>query len=336
VEFHRTERSSLGLNKTIQELKRTSSKETRMLKRFAPSLVVLLTIAVLPSWAQVAIDWKLKEGDTFYLQTVTKSAQKMKALGKDMNLDMEQTLILGFKVEKKEADGTLVLKQTVEEMLIKNASGTGQADDKLKGATFMITLNPKWEVTKFEGYDAFIKRLTSGNDEDEKKIKAIISEDTMKQSVKLAFAAYLPDRPMVKPADTWTKKVDLPLGPLGTIETTNSYKYDGKGKVNDMEYDKISFISGIKYRLPKEETNQPYQVTKGDLKSKDTKGVIYFDTAEGHLVEMESTMPLEGNLTLSSLGQPVDATLDQKQEIKVTYSKTNPKSVAKPAEPNKP
>jgi hypothetical protein len=51
---------------------------------------------------------------------------------------------------------------------------------------------------------------------------------------------------------------------------------------------------------------------------------------------MEATMPLEGTLTLSSLGQPVDAILDQKQEIKVTYSKTNPKPAAKPAEPNKP
>jgi hypothetical protein len=289
-----------------------------MLKRYFLGLFLVLALAPVPAWAQVAIEWKFKEGDTFYLQTVTKSTQKMKALGKEMDLDMEQLLALAFKVEKKESDGSVVLKETVEGLLIRSASGAGQADEKIQGATFTITLNPKMEVTKLEGYDAFVKRLSSGSDEDEKKIKAIITDDTMKQSARLAFSAYLPDRPTVKPADTWSKKVDLPLGPLGTIETTNSYNYDGKGKLGDKEYDKISFISAVKYRLPKEETNQPYQVTKGDLKSKDTKGVIYFDSAEGHLVEMTATMPLEGNLTLSSLGQPVEAQIDQKQEIKVT------------------
>jgi hypothetical protein len=308
-----------------------------MFTRFGFGLGLLLTVSVMPAKAQVAVEWKFKEGDTFYLQTVTKSSQKMKALNKDMNLDMEQTLVLGFKVEKKEPDGSVVLKETVEGLLIKSSTGSAEADEKLQGATFTITLNPKMEVTKFEGYEAFIKRLTSGNDEDEKKIRAIISEETMKQSAKLAFSTYLPDRPTVKPGDTWNpKKVDLPLGPLGTIETNSSYKYDGKGKLNDKEFDKISFISAVKYRLPKEEGNQPFQVTKGDLKSKDTKGVIYFDSAEGHLVEMEATMPLEGALTLSSLGQPVEATLDQKQDIKVTYSKTNPKPASKPAEAAKP
>jgi hypothetical protein len=161
----------------------------------------------------------------------------------------------------------------------------------------------------------------------------------MKQSAKLAFTAYLPDRPGIKAGDIWNPKpVEMPLGPLGTIEVSNSYKYDGKGKLGDKEYDKISFISGVKYRLPKEETNQPYQVTKGELKvDKDkTKGVIYFDTAEGHLVEMEATMPLRGDLTLSSLGQPVEAHMEQEQTIKVTYSKTNPKAAVKPGEPNKP
>ena len=310
-----------------------------MLKRLGLSSVLLLSVAALPAWAQVTIEWKFKEGDTFYLQTVTNSKQKMKALSKDMNLDMEQTLLLGFKVEKKESDGSLVLKETVEGLMIKSASGTGQADEKIQGATFTITFNPKMEITKFEGYDAFIKRLTSGNDEDEKKIRAIISDETMKQSAKLAFTAYLPDRPGIKAGDIWNPKpVEMPLGPLGTIEVSNSYKYDGKGKLGDKEYDKISFISGVKYRLPKEETNQPYQVTKGELKvDKDkTKGVIYFDTAEGHLVEMEATMPLRGDLTLSSLGQPVEAHMEQEQTIKVTFSKTNPKAAVKPGEPSKP
>jgi hypothetical protein len=51
---------------------------------------------------------------------------------------------------------------------------------------------------------------------------------------------------------------------------------------------------------------------------------------------MEATMPLRGDLTLSSLGQPVEAHMEQEQTIKVTYSKTSPKAAVKPGEPSKP
>lgn len=310
--------------------------------RHAGLIGIFLALAFTsPLNAQTKIEWNFKQGDTFYLQSVTQTKQEMKALGKEMKLDMEQDFLLGFKVEKKEADGTVILKETVEDLVIKSPTGSSQADEKLKNAVFTITLNPRMEITKFEGYDAFIKRLAGANAEDEKRIRSIITEETMKQSVKLAITVFLPLEPK-KPADVWDKTTEVPLGPLGVMESKNSYKYDGKGKLGDREYDKISFISSIKYRLPKEDTaNAPYQVVKAELKAEDAKkegpkGVIYFDTAEGHLVEMQTTLPLRGTMTLSSLGQQVDAEIkEQIMTTRIVYSKTNPKQASKPADTKK-
>jgi hypothetical protein len=238
--------------------------------------------------------------------------------------------VLGFKVNKKEADGTSVLKQTIEGLMHKNnpkdAASAPVPDDKIQGAVFTITLNPKLEIVKFEGYPEVIAKLTAGATKEsgvETLLRTIVTEEAMKRSAREALAMFLPDKP-VKTGDTWEKKVETPLGPLGSMTVTNHYKYDGKGKLDDKEYEKISFVSDVKYQPSKAEGSAPFQILKGDLKAQDARGTVYFDTTAGRLVQQDSEMNLKGNLTLSVAGQNLDAEVDQTQKTKVSLSPTNP------------
>jgi outer membrane lipoprotein-sorting protein len=118
----------------------------------------------------------------------------------------------------------------------------------------------------------------------------------------------------------------MPLGPLGALEVTNLYKYVGKAKLNDKEYDKISFTSEVAYSLPKEDAGIAFRVVKGALKvDPNAKGAIYFDSANGRLVQYEMSLNLTGELTLSINNVPLDTKITkQEQTVKVTVSTDNP------------
>jgi hypothetical protein len=214
--------------------------------------------------------------------------------------------------------------------MVKGATGAPIPDDKLQGATFTLTLNPKLEVTKLEGYNDLIKKLAGDDANVLKTVKSILSEELLMKSAKEAFA-FLPAK-QVKEGDTWGKDhtVKMPLGPLGTLETTSLYKYEGKGKLNDKEYDKISFTTTVEYSAPKEDQGLAFKVTKGELKADNAKGTIYFDNTTGRLVQYEMTLNLTGTLTLSINNVPLDTKITkQEQSVKVTLLAENPISKTK-------
>src|SRR5262249_17448544 len=124
-----------------------------MLRRCFVALLVTAALAV-SARAQATLKWELKKGDQFYIKTVSNTKQSLKIQGQKeiKQPDTEQTVVLGFKVEDKSADG-IVFKETVEELTFKAAGGEPQSFTAIEGATFTVTLSPKGEITKFEGHD---------------------------------------------------------------------------------------------------------------------------------------------------------------------------------------
>jgi len=290
-------------------------------------VVCVFALTALPARAQVQLEWKLKEGDSFFLQTDSKFVQVLelvgKEAGKEIKQEIEQTTLLQFKVEKKdEKTGVLTVRETIEGLRVK-----GVPDEKIQGATFTFTLSPppKMVVDNFQGYADFIKKVSGDDPAIAKTMKAILSEDLLKVSAKEAFS-FLPDKP-VKEGDTWgaDRTIKVPIGPLGSMDVVNTYKYEGKDKVGGKEFDKITFTTAVTYAAPKEDSGLTFKVTKGELKTEGAKGKIFFDREAGRLVQYETELKTTGQFTLSINNVPLETKITkQEQAIKATVSAENP------------
>lgn len=296
-----------------------------MLQRCSIGAVLALALVAVPARAQVQLEWKFKEGDKFYLETVNSFKQSMKTLGKELRQDLDLTFVFSVAVDKVNADKSAVLVEKVESVEVKNTGGpTGgiAAEDKfnqqVKGATFRVTVTPRGEVTKFEGYDDLVKRIAGDDAVTRKTVQAVLSEDYLRHAAADVFGP-LPAAP-VKNNDKWggDKKVEVPLGPLGTFTTARTYTYEGKDTVGSQSIDKITFKGTASYSPPKsgEAGPFPFQLTKGDLKIDELHGTISFDDAAGRLVQSDTTMHLKGSMTAVVSGNTLDSELQQERTIK--------------------
>jgi hypothetical protein len=298
-----------------------------MSRRDGLAAVVVLTVLAAPAAAQVNLEWKFKEGDKFYLQTDSTLNQTLTTGGAEFKQQIDHTVVVSFTVKKKSTD-SVVLEQKIEEYRVKS-SGPGTADLKppeaLKGATFTVTLNAKWEITKFEGYAAFIKKLAGDDPAVEKVIGSVLPEDSFKSSAEEAFG-FLPNKP-VKKGDRWQRTLVYPLGPWGTLTATNDYTYEGKHneKVNGKDVERIAAAMTTKFKPPTAGSGAlGIQVIENDLQTKEAKQTIFFDAAAGRLVKSETKLRVEGKLAYSAAGRPVETEVKQEQTITAQAFDKNP------------
>jgi hypothetical protein len=205
---------------------------------------------------------------------------------------------------------------------VRNIGGaTGQipAEDKfnqqLKGATFRLTVTPRGEVTKFEGYEALLKKLAGEDAVARQTVQAVLGEENLKRQATDVFGV-LPAKP-VSGGDEWggDQKRELSLGPLGNFTTTRTFTYEGKDNLGGKTFDKITFKGTAAYSPPKsgEGGPFPFQVTKGDLKMEEIQGKVWFDDAAGRLVGMEVSLRVKGTMTVVVNGNTLDTELDQER-----------------------
>jgi hypothetical protein len=291
--------------------------------------ILALGAFVLPAPAQVQMEWKLKEGDKFFLETVSTLKQQMRTQGKEMKQDLEVTTVFSLAVEKKNADNTAVLEQKIEALTVKNAGNQAAGTDEkfnqqLVGAAFKVTLNPRGEVAKFEGYDDLVKKLAGDDPNARKAVQSILPEESLKVSVSEAFG-FLPDKPG-NTGDTWARGSTRSLGPLGSIASKRKYSYDGSEMVEGKPLEKITFTATSSYNAPKpgEPSAFQFQVAKADLKVEDVKGTFLFDAAAGRLVRSEMGLKLKGTVVIVVMGTNLETEAVEDQTIKMRVLDKNP------------
>src|SRR5262249_13447185 len=181
---------------------------------------------------------------------------------------------------------------------------------------FTIALSPRGEILRVEGYDDLLKKLAGEDAALQKGVQALLSEETVRQSLAEAFS-FLPDKP-VKPQDQWERKQEIALGPLGHLSFKRSYTYDSREKVGGKELDRITFTAATTYQAPKAgDANAPLQVAQGKIEADDFGGTITFDAAAGRLVQLEMEMKLKGTLLLTVNGSNVATETQQTQTVKI-------------------
>ncbi|HLJ95908.1 MAG TPA: hypothetical protein VKU02_22225 [Gemmataceae bacterium] len=293
----------------------------------------VLILAVLgtgtPVRAQVQLEWKLREGDTFYLHTTGTTRQTLKLMGTPIQQEFETASVDRYKVVKKTSD-QIVLEKTIESMKVK-ASGQGadvadQMAQKVKGAVFLVTLDPRTNmVTKVDGVSAFVKKVFADNPIMQKTLSATLSDDSVRDEQQNVLLGYLFDKP-VRKGDKWTRKSRIHLGPMGGFATDGEFTYQGKSPANGAPLDRIDAAWTLTYTLPKEKGGLPFEITKGKFNAPTAKGTYWFDSSAGKLVQLERQYTIKGTITMSTLGQEMEMEMEMDQSSKIRLLDQAPKS----------
>jgi len=257
---------------------------------------LLLAVAVLPARAQTALEWKFKDGEKFYVEAVTDTKQTVTIGDKATTSASTFTTVSSF-VVKKAGDGYSV-EQTIEGVKVTSDKPDdptlgvrSRFANQLKGTTFRFTISPTGKVTSktIEGYDDLIKKLTGGNESNEKEIRARLPEDAFKEELNAIFG-FLPD----KAGTTWKRSETLTL-PWGTLKGDADYTHKGnKGK----DGEEITVTHNWTMELAKD-APAGVKVSKGNVKIDKAEGTIHCDPAAGRLINNTQTTHLTGKLTMT-------------------------------------
>jgi len=261
---------------------------------------------------------EIQKGETYYVENKTDLKQTIEVMGMNVKQDMTNTTLASFAV-KDVSENSVVVEQKILDVKVKSSGGlaAGGADkmtEKMKGATFTITMTPHGKITKFEGYEDLIKRIAQENEEAGKLVKLMLTEETMKKGAEEAFG-FLPNKAVEK-GDKWANTMVVPMGPIGTFKAENKYTY--QGPVTGGE--EIAVAATMTYAPPKGDGGElPFKVVGGDLKSEGAKGKIIFNREKGRMVSYEMNMVLKGSLTMEVRGNRIqmDMAQDQKSTIRV-------------------
>ena len=157
---------------------------------------VALVIPSLGAQEKSTIKWKFEKEKTFYQKVVTKTVQKMKVTGTDINQEQNQTFFFSWTPVKQDGDNW-ELKQKIEGVILnidiggtkvqhdstKESTSTTPLSDFFKalvGTEFLVTINTKdMKVTKIAGREEFVKKLVNSNPQMQPLLDKILSEKTM-------------------------------------------------------------------------------------------------------------------------------------------------------------
>ncbi len=300
----------------------------------------------------VDLKWKFEKGKTFYQEMTTDTKQKMTVMGMDINQTQKQTFYFSW-TPVEEKDGNWTIKQKIIGLKMdiqvgqtpitydstKDTTAANPLSDFFKnlvGAEFTLTLDKNMKVTKVEGRDEFLKKLSGTNQQMEPLLKQILSDEALKQMADPAFAI-VPGKP-VKKGDTWERTSKLNMGPIGTYDTTYKYTYDGTDP-KDKNLAVVKISTNLKYSPPAAgaATGLPFKILSADLKSKDGTGTAQFDIKKGRLVSLNMSLKLDGKLTIDIQGMNSEVQLNQEQTTQVKTTDENPvkKTEEKKSEPTK-
>jgi len=297
---------------------------------------------------KITFAWKAFDGTTpFYQEMTTSTEQTMKVSNMEVKQKQSQTFWVEWTPQAKKGDEWVVKQKIIGVKMDIEIGGNKISYDStnskeappanpltdffknLVGAEFTLHVNPKTlTVSKIEGQDDFINKLSKANPALQPLLKAILSEKALQQMADPIFAA-VPDAPKAK-GETWTKKSTLDMGPIGIYTTTNTYKLeDTKDSKEFGKVGEIGVKTDLEYAAPAAKTASdglPFRIASGKLSTKKGPGTgtVVFNMDKGRIQSSDMTLDLEGDLTIEIAGMTTDVNLRQMQTSKLETSDKNP------------
>lgn len=280
------------------------------------SAVALGLLLTLPAAADEPLRWKFAPEQTFYTEEAVELQQTVTAKGQPHRHAPSRTTVLGFRVTEILPDDAVRLEVTIEAMTATGDGGSPEFFERLRGATFQVTLDRDRRIVKFDGYDDFIKRAAGGDDQQARVYRQILPAETLKASIGQLFTL-LPGKDVPR-GETWTQTVTVSLGPLGGLALTRTLTNEGSDTLDGQEAVKLPFTATARYQ-PAADTagTLPFKIIKTDLNFKDISGTAWYDPQAGRLLRLDSQMTLDGTLTLQTGADQQDMKLEQHQTMRL-------------------
>jgi hypothetical protein len=288
--------------------------------------------------AQERLEWKLKKGDTFFVETTTTSQGTFGAGGKKTTVDSTSTSVVSFRTVDATAKG-YVIEQEFQLMRERSPGASGRSAEaflkgrlepviegavkKGKGAILKILLQSNGQL-KLSGYEALVQRVAGKND----RLRALVRELTPKeywQGFAEDIFRVVPATP-VKRGDKWERtsalaSAKMGLGALGSFGAKYQYLYKNKTRAGV----EIAVAADMKYAAPAASANGlPFKIVGGAIEAKAATGSALFDAEAGRLVRSAIEIHFQGDLTVEIGGKKTTLRVDQRQTIVSRVLASNP------------
>jgi hypothetical protein len=258
-----------------------------------------------------ALRWQLSAGQKLSIEISHDITQLIDAGGGEQEVPVKFTMFMTWSVVDV-ANKEFKIEQTVNRIkLSMTAPMAGEVDydsdsdetpegfaeqvvgglEPLVGSSMIVTMNERGQTVNFEVDPALLEKMKSSS-----MGPSFASEDTLKNMIGHAACTFPEEG--VSIGKSWTDELKT-TSATGNMTTTSTYTYDGHENVDGKALEKISVKSLIAIE-PSAEAADPMEV---QVDKQDNTGVVYFDSAAGHVTQATINQNME--MTLNAMGQEI-------------------------------
>ena len=312
-----------------------------MASQFSRQRILFLLLAIFSTtfssaYAQVTLKAKAPTKAS-WKQTVHSSiSQTMSIAGMELPTKNDSKSVIGWKITKKNDDGSVEVVEQPEKMSVKLQVPGGlsieyDSDKEVKKTGSPLdsiidlysAIKTAQTTVVFDKDGLATSASVSGLELEElpPAIKAAVEQQLASKRIVIEvnmFTNLLPSAAVEK-GESWSRVLPIPLDAGQSLEVTSDYTYDGIVTVGDKKLHKIS--AAIKSVVLKVDANpaSPLKIAKSDLKSTESsKSEIYFDDSIGNITKTDMVIDVEGEIVLSTNGQEIPAELALKISSKTS------------------
>lgn len=182
---------------------------------------------------------------------------------------------------------------------------------KLVGARIKFLTDAAGKIESVEGFKELLERISEGSSALEQgMIKGMFTEDNFKEMYSAGQG--LPDKP-VKIGDTWPLKVEMALGPLGSVVVNSQYTFKGWEQHNNHKSALLEFTGTIS------SVSDPAAGGGVTIDNGKTSGKVWFDPILGMVIDtdVKQGMVIKINTQGQAITTKVNSTVSNKL-VKIT------------------
>jgi hypothetical protein len=289
-------------------------------------IAAVVTLALL--WSPVAgaqepLAWKLRKGDEFTLSVETKSQDKIKGAGKEV--EIKSRLALTFDVTVRAAGGDnlrlgLNITKAEAEGGPAKQGDAAKLGEALKGGAFTVTVDRKMKVVRLGELDKLVEKVAEAD--------PTMPAAQVERVLKMMFRYLLEESFVALPAaatakgDSWKQATELDALGMGTMLTSKTYTDEGPASVQGKPVRKVGLKAALKISLSKEGgplLPPGVSIDKFDLKKQQYQGTLYFDPKAGRPVRLDTRMLFDFEMTLSANDMNVDLSGSREQTFTIRF-----------------